>query len=57
MQGTTIFLGKMKFGDQPELGEARNIVTSAAEHDFNFIDTADVYKKGAAEESETGLFF
>ena len=50
LQVSTICLGTMMFGDQTELGEARNIVASAAEHGVNFIDTADVYSKGASEE-------
>ena len=42
-------LGTMMFGDQTELPEARNIVAAARAHGVNFIDTADVYTKGASE--------
>jgi aryl-alcohol dehydrogenase-like predicted oxidoreductase len=37
------------FGDQTDLAEADRIVGSAREHGINFIDTADVYSKGASE--------
>ncbi|MBC7413457.1 MAG: aldo/keto reductase [Herminiimonas sp.] len=43
-------LGTMMFGDQTDLAEARNIVAAARAHGVNFIDTADVYTKGASEE-------
>lgn len=43
-------LGTMMFGDQTELTEAQNIVASAHDQGINFIDTADVYTKGASEE-------
>jgi len=43
-------LGTMMFGDQTDAGEAQRIVASAREHGVNFIDTADVYSKGRAEE-------
>ena len=43
-------LGTMMFGDQTELNEARNIVAAARTNGVNFIDTADVYSKGASEE-------
>src|SRR5690554_4447658 len=43
-------LGTMMFGDQTELNDARNIVASAHVQGINFIDTADVYTKGASEE-------
>ena len=42
-------LGTMMFGDQTELAQARNIAASAHDRGVNFIDTADVYKKGASE--------
>jgi aryl-alcohol dehydrogenase-like predicted oxidoreductase len=50
LQVSTICLGTMMFGDQTELGEARNIVAAAAANGINFIDTADVYSKGVSEE-------
>src|SRR5690554_3390655 len=43
-------LGTMMFGDQTELPDAKNIVASAHDRGINFIDTADVYTKGASEE-------
>jgi aryl-alcohol dehydrogenase-like predicted oxidoreductase len=39
----------MMFGDRTDLPEARNIVASAIAGGVNFIDTADVYMKGASE--------
>ena len=47
---STLCLGTMMFGDQTALDEARNIVAAAAANGVNFIDTADVYSKGASEE-------
>ena len=46
---STLCLGTMMFGDRTELPEARDIVASALAGGVNFIDTADVYKKGASE--------
>ena len=46
---STICLGTMMFADRTELGEAQNIVASARDGGVNFIDTADVYMKGASE--------
>lgn len=46
---SALCLGAMMFGDQTDLDEARNITASARERGINFIDTADVYKKGASE--------
>ena len=48
-------LGTMMFGDQTELAEARNILAHGREHGVNFIDTADVYTKGASEEMTGAL--
>jgi aryl-alcohol dehydrogenase-like predicted oxidoreductase len=42
-------LGTMMFGDQTGRDEAQAIVADAREHGVNYIDTADVYTKGAAE--------
>ncbi len=42
-------LGAMMFGDQTDITEAGRIVASAREMGVNFIDTADVYTKGASE--------
>ena len=47
---SALCLGTMMFGDQTEIGEAERIVASARDHGVNFIDTADVYTKGASEE-------
>jgi len=42
-------LGTMMFGDATAIDEAARIVASARDHGLNFIDTADVYGKGASE--------
>jgi aryl-alcohol dehydrogenase-like predicted oxidoreductase len=42
-------LGAMMFGDQTDAAEAGRIVADAAAQGVNFIDTADVYTKGASE--------
>ncbi|KAF3998696.1 aldo/keto reductase [Glaciimonas immobilis] len=47
---SALCLGTMMFGDQTDIGEAERIVASARDHGVNFIDTADVYTKGASEE-------
>jgi aryl-alcohol dehydrogenase-like predicted oxidoreductase len=49
LQVSVLCLGTMMFGDQTEIGEARAIVDDAHEHGVNYIDTADVYTKGASE--------
>ena len=46
---STLCLGTMMFGDQTDINEARNIVADAHAHHVNYIDTADVYTKGASE--------
>lgn len=46
---SALCVGSMMFGDQTDLTEAKRIVASAREHGINFIDTADVYTKGASE--------
>ena len=46
---SALCVGSMMFGDQTDLAEAKRIVASAREHGINFIDTADVYTKGASE--------
>jgi aryl-alcohol dehydrogenase-like predicted oxidoreductase len=46
---STLCLGTMMFGQQTPLAEAARIVDSARAHGVNFIDTADVYNKGASE--------
>jgi aryl-alcohol dehydrogenase-like predicted oxidoreductase len=47
---SALCLGTMMFGDQTALLEAREIVAACAANGVNFIDTADVYTKGASEE-------
>lgn len=47
---SALCLGTMMFANQTDEPEARRIVASAHEHGVNFIDTADVYTKGASEE-------
>jgi aryl-alcohol dehydrogenase-like predicted oxidoreductase len=47
---SALCIGTMMFGDQTDLNEARRIVASARDHGVNFIDTADVYSKGASEQ-------
>ncbi len=42
-------LGTMMFADQTDESEAKKIVDHALEHEVNFLDTADVYSKGACE--------
>lgn len=46
---SALCLGTMMFGDQTELVEASSIVAHAREHGVNYMDTADVYTKGASE--------
>ena len=42
-------LGTMMFGDQTETAAAADILAMARERGVNFIDTADVYSRGASE--------
>ena len=49
LQVSALCLGTMMFADQTDLAEARRIVDHAREHGANFIDTADVYSRGASE--------
>ena len=44
-----ICLGTMMFGDRTDEPEAERIVASARDAGVNFIDTADVYSRGASE--------
>lgn len=50
LQVSALCLGTMMFGDQTALPEAREIVAACAANGVNFIDTADVYTRGASEE-------
>jgi aryl-alcohol dehydrogenase-like predicted oxidoreductase len=52
---SALCLGTMMFGDQTDAAEAARIVADAREHGVNFIDTADVYTKGASESMLGGL--
>ena len=47
---SALCLGAMMFGDQTDPSVAAEIVAHAHEHGVNFIDSADVYTKGASEE-------
>jgi aryl-alcohol dehydrogenase-like predicted oxidoreductase len=47
---SSLCLGTMMFADQTDEAEAARIVASARDHGVNFIDTADVYTKGASEQ-------
>ena len=49
LQVSALCLGTMMFGDQTGRDEAAAIVADAREHGVNFIDTADVYTRGASE--------
>lgn len=46
---SALCLGTMMFGDQTDVEEAKAIVSDAHTHGVNYIDTADVYTKGASE--------
>ncbi len=49
LQVSTLCLGTMMFGDQTGQEEAARIVADARHHGVNYVDTADVYTKGASE--------
>ncbi|HEY5325238.1 MAG TPA: aldo/keto reductase, partial [Caldimonas sp.] len=46
---SALCLGTMMFADQTDLAEARRMTEHAREAGVNFIDTADVYTRGASE--------
>lgn len=48
LQVSALCLGTMMFGDQTGQDEAAAIVADARAHGVNYIDTADVYTKGAS---------
>ena len=50
LQVSALCLGTMMFGDQTDEAEAAAIVADAREQGINYIDTADVYTRGASEE-------
>jgi len=47
---SVLCLGTMMFADQTGRDEAARIVAHAHEHGVNFVDTADVYTRGASEQ-------
>ena len=49
LQVSALCLGTMMFGDQTGRDEAQAIVADARDHGVNYVDTADVYTKGASE--------
>src|SRR5258706_3607110 len=49
LEVSTLCLGTMMFGDRTDAATAQKIIASAFEAGVNFIDTADVYAKGASE--------
>ena len=49
LQVSSLCLGTMMFGDQTGKDEAAKIVADAHHHGINYIDTADVYTRGASE--------
>jgi len=49
LEVSTICLGTMMFGDRTDAATAQKIIHSALDAGVNFIDTADVYAKGASE--------
>ncbi len=49
LQVSALCLGTMMFADQTDEASAASIVANAREHGVNFIDTADIYTKGASE--------
>src|SRR5213596_2759506 len=49
LEVSVICLGTMMFGDRTDASAAQRIVASAFDAGVNFIDTADVYAKGASE--------
>ena len=49
LQVSTLCLGTMMFGDQTAQDEAARIVADAHNQGINYIDTADVYTRGASE--------
>ncbi len=49
LEVSVICLGTMMFGDRTDAAAAQRIVASAFDAGINFVDTADVYAKGASE--------
>lgn len=50
LQVSRLCLGTMMFGGETDEAESRRIVDAAFDAGVNFIDTADVYHRGASEE-------
>ena len=55
LQVSALCLGTMMFGDQTGQQEAAAIVADAHAQGVNYIDTADVYTRGASEEMVGGI--
>jgi len=49
LQVAPLCLGAMMFGDRTDEAASAQIIGKAHDAGFNFIDTADVYTKGASE--------
>lgn len=49
LEVSSLCLGTLNFGDRTDVATARSIVDAGRERGVNFIDTADVYVKGASE--------
>ena len=49
LEVSALCLGTMMFGDRTDAAETDRIVAHAQDAGVNFIDTADVYTKGASE--------
>ena len=49
LEVSEICLGTMMFGDRTDAATSQRIIASAFDAGVNFIDTADVYVKGASE--------
>src|SRR5436309_12041206 len=49
LEVSTLCVGTMMFGDRTDAAAAQRIIASAFDAGVNFIDTADVYAKGASE--------
>ncbi len=49
LEVSVLCLGTMMFGDRTDAATAQRIIDSAFDAGVNFIDTADVYAKGASE--------
>ena len=49
LEVSVLCVGTMMFGDRTDAAASKEIVAHALGHGVNFIDTADVYSKGASE--------